>query len=64
MGDYHACHDATNGMMAGLGGVLGGHLGRLSSIGIMMASINAGADMMPPMAGIRQSQKQHKVIKT
>ncbi|OAV23342.1 hypothetical protein AO371_1609 [Moraxella catarrhalis] len=44
--------------------MLGGHLGRLFSIGMVMAGINAGTGMMPPMAGIRQSQKQHKVIKT
>ena len=37
MGDYHACHDAINGMMARLGNMLGGHQGRLFNIGMVMA---------------------------
>ena len=37
MGDYHACHIATNGMMARLGNMLGGHQGRLFNIGMVMA---------------------------
>ncbi|AZQ93114.1 hypothetical protein EJK48_1662 [Moraxella catarrhalis] len=32
------------------GGVLGGHQGRLFSIGMVMAGINAGTGIMPPMA--------------
>ncbi|MPX72265.1 hypothetical protein C0150_08440 [Moraxella catarrhalis] len=65
MGSYHACHIATNGMMARLGNMLGGHQGRLFNIGMVMAGISAGTGIM--MGGANYptiSQKQHKVIKT
>ncbi|WP_183108619.1 hypothetical protein [Moraxella catarrhalis] len=57
MGSYHACHIATNGMMARLGNMLGGHQGRLFNIGMVMAG-DILATATPAI-----SQKQHKVIK-